>query len=124
MSLRIDKFVWFVRLAKTRSVASEQVTKGKVKLNGVNVKPSALVKEGDVVGIVKHTSTFSYKIKGLLDRRVGAKLVHDYIIDITPEEELEKYKMYQISQAAYQKFGTGKPSKKDRRDLEDFLDWD
>lgn len=124
MKIRVDKFVWFVRLAKTRSIATEQVKKGKVKVNGEGIKPSREVKIGDTVEIIKHNSTFSFKIKDLLDRRVGAKLVENYIIDITEPEELEKYKLYQASQRVYRDYGTGKPSKKDRRDLEDYLDWD
>lgn len=121
MSVRIDKFIWCVRLAKTRSIATEQVKKGKVKLNGVGVKPSRTIKAGDEIGIIKHTSTFSYKVKSILERRVGAKLVQDYIIDVTPEEELEKLKVYQLAQQSYRKNGTGKPTKKERRTLDDFL---
>lgn len=121
MSTRIDKFIWCVRLTKTRSIATEQVKKGKVKLNGEGVKPSRTVKVGDTIGIVKHTSIFSYKIKSILDRRVGAKLVQDYVVDVTPEAELEKFKLYQLSQSIYRKNGTGKPTKKDRRLLDDFL---
>ncbi|PKR81246.1 hypothetical protein CW751_06575 [Brumimicrobium salinarum] len=121
MSVRIDKFVWFTRLAKTRSIATEQVKKGKVKLNGVSVKPAREVKEGDEIGIVKHTSVFTYKVKALLNNRVGAKLVEDYLIDTTNPEELEKYKTYQTAQSAYRHRGTGKPSKKDRRELDAFL---
>lgn len=124
MSVRIDKYIWFVRLAKTRTKASEQVSKGKVKLNGMNIKPSALVKVGDEIGMVKHTSVFTFKVRDLLDRRVGAKLVKDYITDITSVEELEKYKTYQVAQSSYRKFGDGKPTTKERRDLEDFLFWE
>lgn len=124
MSLRVDKFVWFVRLAKTRSVAAEEVSKGRVKLNGESVKPSKEVKVGDVVSIHRNTAVFSYKVLQLLDRRVGAKLVADHISDITPLEEVEKYKAYQLAQSAYRVHGTGKPSKKDRREIDDFLtDW-
>lgn len=124
MSLRVDKFVWFVRLAKTRSVAAEEVSKGRVKLNGESVKPAKEVKVGDVVSIHRNTAVFSYKVLQLLDRRVGAKLVADYIADITPLEEVEKYKAYQLAQSAYRVHGTGKPSKKDRREIDDFLtDW-
>lgn len=124
MSLRVDKFVWFVRLAKTRSVAAEEVSKGRVKLNGESVKPSKEVKVGDVVSIHRNTAVFSYKVLQLLDRRVGAKLVADHISDITPLEEVEKFKAYQLAQSAYRVHGTGKPSKKDRREIDDFLtDW-
>lgn len=121
MSIRIDKFVWCVRLAKTRSIATEQVKKGKVKLNGEGIKPSRTVKVGDEIGIVKHTATFTYKVKAILERRVGAKLVQDYIIDTTTEEELAKFKVFQLAQQFYRKNGTGKPTKKERRSLDDFL---
>src|SRR5690554_1180996 len=118
MSVRIDKFIWFTRLCKTRSIA-----KGKVKLNGEGIKPAREVKIGDEIGIVKHTSVFTYKIKSLLNNRVGAKLVEDYIIDVTPLEEIEKYKTYQAAQSAYRGHGTGKPTKKERRALESFKQW-
>lgn len=121
MSLRVDKFVWFVRLAKTRSQSSEAISKGKVKLNQEQVKSSKEVKVGDRIYIHKNTAVFSYKIIQLLDRRVGAKLVQDYIIDITPDEEVEKYKAYQISQSVYRENGSGKPTKKDRRNIDEFL---
>ncbi|RFC53633.1 RNA-binding S4 domain-containing protein [Brumimicrobium aurantiacum] len=123
MSVRIDKFIWFTRLCKTRSIATEQVKKGKVKLNGEGIKPAREVKVGDEIGIIKHTSTFTYKVKSLLKNRVGAKLVEDYIIDITPLEEIEKFKTYQAAQSAYRGHGTGKPTKKERRALESFLEW-
>lgn len=122
MSLRIDKLVWFVRLAKTRSQAADLISKGKFKLNGESVKPSKEVKNGDLLTAHKNTAVFSYKIIQLLDRRVGAKLVVDYIIDTTPEEEIEKYKLYQQAQRVYRDNGTGKPTKKDRRHLDEFLD--
>lgn len=125
MACRIDKFVWCVRLSKTRSKASEAVNKGRIKLNGTQVKPSKEVKLGDEVQIMKHTAVYSFKVIQLLNNRVGAKLVADYIIDITPEEEIEKYRLYQLSQKSYRHHGTGKPSKKDRRELDDFMEnWD
>lgn len=121
MALRFDKYVWSVRLAKTRSQASELISKGKIRLNGMEVKPSREPKPGDLIQISKNTAVFQYKIIQLLENRVGAKLVADYLQDITPMEEIEKYKMYQLSQAVYRDNGTGKPTKKDRRDLDDFL---
>lgn len=123
MSLRIDKYVWFVRLAKTRTLATELVQKNKIKLNDVPVKPSKEVKIGDTVSIIKNNATFSYKIKDLLDRRVGAKLVADYLIDITDPLELEKYKTYQAAQSVYREYGTGRPSRKDRDNFESFFEW-
>ncbi|MFA5573768.1 MAG: RNA-binding S4 domain-containing protein [Brumimicrobium sp.] len=119
--MRIDKYIWFVRLTKTRTVATDIILKGKVRLNGEITKPSAFVKVGDMIEFRKNNAVFSYKIKALLERRVGAKLVEDYLTDITPEEEVEKYKIYQVAQANYRRYGTGKPSKKERRDLDDFL---
>jgi ribosome-associated heat shock protein Hsp15 len=123
MSLRIDKYVWFVRLAKTRTLATELVQRNKIKLNDQPVKPSKEVKIGDTVSIVKNNATFSYKIKDLLDRRVGAKLVADYLIDVTDPQELEKFKTYQAAQNVYREYGTGRPSRKDRDNLESFFDW-
>lgn len=123
MSLRVDKMVWFVRLTKTRSLATELIQKGKIKLNGATVKPSKEIKIGDTVSILKNNATFSYKIKDLLDRRVGAKLVPDYLIDTTDPLELEKFKTYQAAQSVYREYGTGRPSRKDRDNLDSFFEW-
>src|SRR5690554_8039490 len=98
MSVRIDKFIWFTRLCKTRSIATEQVKKGKVKLNGEGIKPAREVKVGDEIGIVKHTSVFTYKIKSLLNNRVGPKLVEDYIIDRSEERRVGKECRYRVAQ--------------------------
>jgi ribosome-associated heat shock protein Hsp15 len=124
MSIRIDKYAWCVRLSKTRSIATDLVQKGKIKLNGTQVKPSRDVKEGDVLQVIKNTAIFEYKIKDLLDRRVGAKLVTNYLIDVTKPEEIEKYKTYALSQATYRNYGTGRPSKHDRKDINEFLLWE
>ncbi len=123
MSLRLDKYVWFVRLAKTRTLATELVQKSKIKLNDANVKPSKEVKIGDTISIVKNNAVFSYKVKDLLDRRVGAKLVQDYLLDITDPLELEKFKTYQAAQSVYREYGTGRPSRKDRDMLDSFFEW-
>ena len=122
MSCRLDKYVWCVRLAKTRSQSTDAVGKGKVKLNGANAKPAKEVKLGDEIQIIRHTATYTFRVIQLLKNRVGAKLVQDYIIDITPEEEKEKFLVYRASQSVYRDNGTGKPSKKDRRDLDDFIE--
>lgn len=125
MSCRLDKFVWSVRLAKTRSQAAEAISKNKVKINNEVAKPSKEVKLGDEIQIIRHTAVFSYRVIQLLEKRVGAKLVADYIVDITDTEEIDKLKMYQLSQSVYRDNGTGKPSKKDRRSIDDFLEnWD
>lgn len=122
MSTRLDKYVWSVRLAKTRSQAADAISKGRVRLNGESIKPAKDVKVGDEIQVHRHTAVFSYKVLQLLENRVGAKLVPEYLLDITPEEEIEKLKTYQLSQKSYKQHGTGKPSKKDRRDLDDFLE--
>ena len=123
MALRIDKYTWAVRLTKTRSQASELISKGKIKINEVDVKPSRDVKVGDVIQVHKNSAVFSYKVLELLEKRVGPKLVSIYIEDLTPIEEVEKYKTYQEAQRVYRDMGTGRPSKKDRRSLDDFLDF-
>lgn len=125
MSCRLDKYVWSVRLTKTRSQAAQAIGKGKIRLNQATVKPAREVRLGDDIQISKNTATFTFRIIQLLDKRVGAKLVSEYIIDITPDEEKEKLRLYRISQNTYKSTGTGKPTTKDRRDLEDFMDdWD
>lgn len=122
MACRIDKYVWAVRLAKTRSQATEAINRGKIKLNHLNTKPAKEVKLGDEIQIIKHTAVFSYRVIQLLNKRIGAKLVDGFIIDVTPAEEIEKLKTYQAAQSNYRHNGTGKPTKKDRRDLDGFID--
>ncbi|MEN9303925.1 MAG: hypothetical protein RL264_2354 [Bacteroidota bacterium] len=124
MKLRWDKYLWCVRLSKTRSQAAELISKGKVRVNGEQIKPAREVKIGEVVGIQRNSAVFSYKVLALLDKRVGAPLVKDYLVDVTPEEEIEKYKNYKAAQNIYRETD-GKPTKKDRRELDRFLDeWD
>lgn len=122
MSCRVDKYAWSVRLAKTRSQSTEAISKGKIRLNNQHVKPARDVKLGDTIQVIRHTATFSYKVIQLLGKRVGAKLVPDYLIDITPDEEREKLKVYQAAQSVYREHGSGKPTKKDRRELDTFMD--
>lgn len=122
MSCRVDKYAWSVRLAKTRSQSTEAISKGKIRLNNQHVKPARDVKLGDTIQVIRHTATFSYKVIQLLGKRIGAKLVPDYLIDITPDEEREKLKVYQTAQSVYREHGSGKPTKKDRRELDTFLD--
>jgi ribosome-associated heat shock protein Hsp15 len=122
MASRFDKVVWAVRLAKTRSQASELISKGKIKLNGQQVKPSREPKVGDSIEISKNTATYSYKLIDIIDKRVGPKLVENYLIDTTPLEEVEKFRLYNLSQAVYRDNGSGKPTKKDRRELGYFLE--
>jgi|TARA_B100001093_G_scaffold82015_1_gene73421 ribosome-associated heat shock protein Hsp15 len=120
--VRIDKYVWCVRLSKTRSLATKLVAGNKVKLNGLEMKPAKEVAVGDIISIQKNNATFSFRIKALTEKRLGAKLIGDYIVDETPTEEVDKYKTYQAAQRNYRGKDHGKPSKKDRRELDDFLE--
>jgi ribosome-associated heat shock protein Hsp15 len=121
MKTRLDKFLWAVRLSKTRSQATELISKGKVLLNDSAIKPSREVKEGETITLLKHSARFQYKVLQILDRRVGAPLVKDYIIDVTAPEEIEKLKTHQEAQRNY-RLTDGKPTKKDRRELDRFMD--
>jgi ribosome-associated heat shock protein Hsp15 len=123
MSIRLDKYVWCVRLCKTRSQATELISKGKIKLNGIQIKTSREAKINDIISIQHNAAIFEYKVLNTIDRRLGAKLVPDYLIDITKPEEIEKHKNYQLAQSVYRENGTGKPTKKDRRDIDSFLDF-
>lgn len=118
---RVDKFIWAVRLFKTRSMASNHCKTNKVLVNDEVVKPAKEVKVGDRVSIKKHGAVFTYEVLYLLENRVGAKLVEQYIRDITLPEEIEKYKVYQAAQSGYRNNGMGKPTTKERRALEAFL---
>ena len=120
--MRIDKFVWCVRLAKTRSLASKLVSANKIKLNGTECKPAKEVCPNDLITVQKNNAVFSFQILQLTDKRLGAKLVANHLLDITPEEEVEKFKTYQMSQRAYRGKDQGKPNKKDRRDIDHFLE--
>jgi len=121
MKIRLDKYLWAVRLSKTRSQATELISKGKALLNEVVIKPAREVKVGETITLLKHNARFQYKVLQLLDKRVGAPLVKDYIQDITSPEEIEKLKAYQDAQRNYRQTD-GKPTKKDRRELDRFMD--
>ena len=120
MKLRLDKFIWAIRIAKTRSLAHEAISKGKIKMNFKDIKPSYQPQENDIITIHRNSAVFSYKVIVLTDKRIGAKFVQDFIKNITPPEEIEKFEQYLLSQKLYRINGDGKPSKKDRRDLDDF----
>jgi ribosome-associated heat shock protein Hsp15 len=121
MKIRLDKYLWAVRLSKTRSQATDLISKGKALLNDAVIKPAREVKVGETITLLKHNARFQYKVLRLLDKRVGAPLVKDYIQDITSPEEIEKLKAYQDAQRNYRQTD-GKPTKKDRRELDRFMD--
>lgn len=118
--MRIDKYLWCVRYFKTRSLATTACKKGHVKVNGESVKPSREVYTQDNVEVRKDQINYSFKINDIPGSRVGAKLVDIYIIDTTPKEAFEAVELLKYSKDYYRKRGTGRPTKKDRRDIEDF----
>lgn len=122
--MRIDKYIWSVRIYKTRSKATEACRKGRVLIDGEAVKAARTLQEGDVFEVRKNPVTYKYRVKALLPSRVGAKLVPDYLEDITPEEELWKLEATKISPYAKRERGSGRPTKKERRDMERFREAD
>tara|TARA_R110001592_G_scaffold219477_1_gene473688 strand:- start:65672 stop:66046 length:375 start_codon:yes stop_codon:yes gene_type:complete len=122
--MRIDKFLWSVRKYKTRSLASEALRKDRVTVNNDRAKASREVRVGDKISFRKDSIEFSIKVLDLPKSRLGAKLVADYITDITTPEELEKQNFIGLMHKLNRAKGTGRPTKKDRRDLNDFMDGD
>ena len=120
-SVRIDKFLWSVRLFKTRSLAAEACKKDRVTIGGMPVKTSRVIKPGDVIGIRVPLIIRSFKVLALADNRMGAKLVPGYIEDVTPAEVLEVLELSLLSQADGRRKGLGRPTKKERRELDDFI---
>lgn len=120
LNIRIDKFLWAVRIYKTRSLSSEKCRKSQVLINGVEVKPSRIVKEGDIIEIKVSPIVRKYQVFKLLENRVGAKLVSEYIIELTPETELKKLSKKKINFVSF-KPGSGRPTKRDRRMIIKFL---
>jgi len=122
--MRIDKFLWCVRKYKTRSLASEALRKDRVTVNGERVKASREVRTGDKIGFRKDSIEFGIKVLDVPKSRLGAKLVPDYISDITSPEELEKQRLIGLMHKLSRPKGTGRPTKKEMRDLNDFMDGD
>jgi len=118
--VRIDKYLWAVRIFKTRSLAAEACKKGKVNMDDHPVKPSRMIGAGDVIEVRKMPVNYSYKVLEPIEKRVGAKIVEQYVEDITPEEELLKLKMQDDFYVKPDR-GAGRPTKKDRRLLDDIL---
>ena len=121
-SVRVDKWLWAVRVYKTRSMATEAVKKGRVFIEDMTVKASRVVKVGDVVKVRKSPVTYSYKVLQLAEKRMGAQLVRDFMEDVTPKEELEILEVQKNMGWFQREQGTGRPTKKDRRDLDDFFE--
>lgn len=129
--VRIDKWLWAVRLFKTRSIAIEACKKGRVSIKGMPVKPSRMIKIGDVLEIRRPPITYSFEVLDLTEKRMGAKLVPGFMRDVTAPSQLEILEMSKMTGFIDRARGTGRPTKKDRRDLEEFSedysyfdDWD
>ena len=120
--MRIDKFLWCLRYFKTRSIATDSCKKGHIKINGANVKPSREVYATDKLVVRKNQINYELTVLDIPPSRVGAKLVDIYRKNTTPAEALEHTDLLKYSKDYYRKRGTGRPTKKDRRDIDDYTD--
>lgn len=121
MEVRVDKYLWAMRIYKTRSIATDACKCGRVKINGVEVKPSRMFHIGDVFTVRKGPITYTYRILQLWGNRLGAKMVPTYLEDITPKEQLEILELARFAAQSGRDKGTGRPTKKDRREIEQFF---
>lgn len=118
---RIDKWMWAARIFKTRTIAAEACKKGRISINGSQVKPARMVKPGDVVQVRKPPVTYSFKVLQAIEKRVGAKLVPEIMENVTTPDQYELLEMSKISGFVDRARGTGRPTKKERRDLDEFF---
>lgn len=119
---RIDKWLWAARIFKTRSIASDACKNGRVTIGGVNMKPSRSVKVGDVVSVKKPPITYSFKVLKTIEQRVGAKLIPEIYENVTDPKQYELLEMSRISGFVDRARGTGRPTKKERRALDAFVE--
>ena len=132
MEARLDKWLWAARIFKTRSIAADECKNGRVYIDGIKQKPSKMIKEGDVIDVKKGPIVYSFKVLKAIQNRVGAKLVPEILENVTKPEQLELLEMNRISGFVGRARGTGRPTKKERRDLDEFIepaffgdfDWD
>ena len=120
--VRIDKFLWAVRAYKTRGLAISAIRMGRILINGNPVKPSRVIESNEILTIRKPPVTYTYRIVSPLASRVGAKLVENFLIDLTPESEKAKMDMIRSDPAGYRKKGSGRPTKKERRIIDKWRD--
>ena len=117
---RIDKWMWAVRIFKTRTIAADACKKGRIGINGAQAKASRAIKSGDIVQVRKPPITYSFKVLQPIEKRVGAKLVAEMMENVTTPDQYELLEMSRISGFVDRAKGTGRPTKKDRRNLEEF----
>jgi ribosome-associated heat shock protein Hsp15 len=120
--IRIDKWLWAVRLFKTRSLAADECRKGKVLINGISAKPSREIREGEIIQLKRPPIVRSYKVIALTENRVSAKLVPEFMVETTPASELQIMEMQKNMGFYHREPGSGRPTKKERRELDDFFD--
>ena len=132
---RIDKWLWAMRIFKTRTIATDACKKGRVTMGGNPVKPSRSIKEGDIIDVKKPPITYTFRVKAVTGNRLGAKLVPDYLENITPQSQYDLLEMSRISGFVDRRKGLGRPTKRDSRELsrfkeetftadDFFLDWE
>lgn len=119
---RIDKWLWAARVFKTRSLAADACKNSRVTINGINVKPSHTIKVGETICVKKSPITYSYKVLKCIEQRVGAKLIPEIYENVTDAKQYELLEMSRISGFINRARGTGRPTKKDRRALDSFVD--
>lgn len=120
--VRIDKFLWAVRLFKTRSLAADAIKRGRITMNGTQVKGSRNVKCGETISVRVGAATRSFEIIQLAQNRMGAKLVPSHIKEVTPPDQLEIIELNRLAMSMNRRKGLGRPTKKERRDLDEFFD--
>lgn len=120
--VRIDKYLWSIRVFKTRSEATDACKGGKIRVNGADTKPSKMVRRGDVIVARKGPVTYTYKVLELIDKRQGAKLVPQYAENLTPAEEIAKLRAPVETFFLKRDRGAGRPTKKDRRQMDSLWD--
>lgn len=117
---RIDKWLWAVRIFKTRTIAAEACKKGRISIDGVQIKPSRMIKPGEIIQVRKPPITYSFKVLQVIEKRVGAKLVPEMMENVTTSDQYELLELSRISGFVDRARGTGRPTKKDRRSLDEF----
>ena len=120
--VRLDKYLWAVRVYKTRSDAADAIRNNRVMVNNAYAKPSREVQVGDIISVKKMPVTYSYKVLDLVSSRQGAKLVPQYCLNITPQEELDKLSTPRETIFVFRERGTGRPTKKERRERDALMD--
>ena len=119
--VRVDKYLWAMRIYKTRSIAADACKNGRITMKGVQLKPSRTFHIGDTFHVRKGPITYTYKVLQLTENRLGAKLVPEYLQDCTAPEQLELLELARMAGNGTRDRGLGRPTKKDRRDIEVFM---